>query len=204
MKKPPSEYEEGDTTDHGKKIAHIVAQQENYVIYVGDDGKPGFECKPEFCSAKSRCITKHDEIVWKSFNSLPQKYRDAILTQESYALANAFASSEDSDEHFKTVESLFNAKLREFFCYWYLWGALLAVAIACVLVVISGLYFSFDLSAPIFLVLGGGLMGSLGAFASVLQRLQKLRFNTFHSKSFYFLSGKARGFVGFIFGAGAE
>ncbi|MDR4516858.1 MAG: hypothetical protein MRK00_05645 [Nitrosomonas sp.] len=65
-----SQYVVGDTTDHGKKIVHIVAQKDGYVVYVGDDGKPGFECTKELHNNKTtkgfrqRGLVLHSHIVY--------------------------------------------------------------------------------------------------------------------------------------------
>lgn len=194
--KEPLAYRVGDLTDHGRHISYIVAQRKEYIVYVADDGKPGFECSAEIRTAKTATVAKHDELVWRTFNSLPRKARDLVLRSESYALANAFAYDGDRPECFESVEKLLQAKMRECFTLWHIAGCFATVTGTGALAVALSVYAPAEV-APLEVGVIGGV---LGAFTSVLQRSVRLGPQSYHSKTLYFLGGVGRGILGIIFG----
>jgi hypothetical protein len=192
----------GDTADHGCRVTHIVSVEANYVIYVTDDGKAGFECSRGFVSTRSQAIQCHDEIVWKCFTALPDRLRRKVLQQEAYALANAFAASDDSiaESYYRNVNRLFEAKVKEYFLFWYLLGFAATFLIGSVAILPSWHGYFANHSAEVNVAIFAGLIGALGALASVLQRIGTLEFYSYHSLWFYFISGTARAVLGYIFG----
>jgi hypothetical protein len=192
----------GDPADHGRRVTHIVSTEDHYVIYVTDDGKAGFECTREFVTTRTRAVQCHDEIVWKCFTALPDKLRRSVLQQEAYALANSFAASDDSvaDAYYKNVNQLFEAKVKEYFLFWYLLGFAVTFISGSTVILPSWHGYFGDHSADINVGVFAGLIGTLGAFASVLQRIGTFEFNSYHSRWFYLISGTARAVLGYVFG----
>lgn len=192
----------GDIADHGLKVMHIVSEEEDYVVYVTSDGKAGFECLRDFVATRPRATQLHDEIVWKCFTALPDKIRRKVLQQEAYALANSFSASDDAaaDAYYKSVNQLFEAKVKEYFLLWYILGFVTTILVGGCLIAAPWATYIHTQSHNATMAIAAGITGTVGALSSILQRISSMEFNSFHSKWFYLISGKARAVIGFIFG----
>lgn len=192
----------GDVADHGRAIAHIVSDEDDYAIYITDDGKAGFECTGAFVKTRAETIQLHDEIIWKCFTALPDKLRRQVLQQEAYALANAFAAADDTcaKAYYKVVNQLFEAKVKEYFLAWYLIGVITTLLLGAAIIIPSWNESFGEYSHDITITILSGFVGAVGALTSILQRIGSMEFISFHSKWFYFISGMARAIIGYIFG----
>lgn len=193
----------GSIADNGERIRSIISKRRGLVVYVTESGKPGFECSHELVNRKQRVIRCHDALYANINLSLRGKQRDIALTHLAYALNNSLISAEDDPSvHLEAVEELVRTQASEQARSGYTVGSTLSAVSVLGLTALSAVAVSNNwLSPDIKPLLAGVAAGCAGAWASVIQRSDRLLIETFATPFQHGLAGAVRVLLGCIFGA---
>lgn len=192
----PQRFDVGDTGDDGERIIAITASEDDFIIYITEAGKSGFDCNAALMNNNKKEIETFDKVNSKIFNLLPRFARRFPATQLGYALSACFVYEDQSGlKLIENVEEYVDDKLDEIGRFSYLIAALLAFCTIILVFVVHG-----QLSQESSVSIQCGVLGALGSLISVLHRLSSVKHTGFASRYYVALQGSLRVVIGFIFG----